>query len=71
MGYGVRFRDKVWPGDKLVLRAEPAGEAGRYTLTASRAADGVVVLSGWAGVQPLASSAASGTRASASAIRSS
>jgi acyl dehydratase len=45
-GYGVRFRDKVWPGDRLVLRAEPAGE--RWELSACRESDGVVVLTGWA-----------------------
>jgi acyl dehydratase len=44
-GYGVRFRDKVWPGDRLVLRAEP-GDAG-WELSARREGDGTVVLTGW------------------------
>jgi acyl dehydratase len=50
-GYGVRFRDKVWPGDRLVLRGEiveaPDGSR-RCELTATRAADQTVVLTGWA-----------------------
>lgn len=54
-GYGVRFKDKVRPGDVLVLRgtlvedpeAEARGER-RADLEAVREADGVVVLSGWA-----------------------
>lgn len=45
-GYGVRFRDKVWPGDVLMLRAVVEGE-GRYALSATRAGDGTIVLSGW------------------------
>jgi acyl dehydratase len=52
-GYGVRFKDKVWPGDRLVLRAEvekdpdvPDGR--RATLEAVRGSDGTVVLTGWA-----------------------
>ena len=52
-GYGVRFKDKVWPGDRLVLRAV-AEPAGRYALTVSREADGVEVLSGWVTVGPTA-----------------
>jgi acyl dehydratase len=44
--YGVRFRDKVWPDDRLVLRAtEPV--AGRSELSASREAGGTVILTGW------------------------
>jgi acyl dehydratase len=50
-GYGVRFRDKVWPGDRLVLRGEiveaPDGSR-RCELTATRATDQTVVLTGWA-----------------------
>jgi acyl dehydratase len=42
--YGVRFRDKVWPGDRLAIRAEPAD--GGWELSASRHGDGVVVLTG-------------------------
>jgi acyl dehydratase len=45
-GYGVRFRDRVWPGDRLLLRAaEPV--AGRSELSAVRAQDGSVVVTGW------------------------
>lgn len=44
--YGVRFKDKVWPGDRLVLRAEPGGD--RWELSARREADGSLVLAGWA-----------------------
>ena len=44
-GYGVRFKDKVWPGDRLVLRA--SGDSPRYTLSVAREADGVEVLNGW------------------------
>jgi acyl dehydratase len=53
-GYGVRFKDKVWPGDRLVLRADAdvdadgAGASGRrYALTVSREGDDVEVLTGW------------------------
>ncbi|MHB8692938.1 MAG: MaoC/PaaZ C-terminal domain-containing protein [Solirubrobacteraceae bacterium] len=47
-GYGVRFKDKVWPGDALVLRADPDPEANeRYALTVSREGDCVEVLTGW------------------------
>jgi acyl dehydratase len=45
-GYGVRFRDKVWPGDRLVLRATES-VAGRVELSASREPGGTVVLTGW------------------------
>jgi 3-hydroxybutyryl-CoA dehydratase len=45
-GYGVRFREKVRPGDALVLRGELVG--GRAELSVAREADGVVVLTGWA-----------------------
>lgn len=45
-GYGVRFKDKVRPGDALVLRGEL--EDGRAELSVTREADGVVVLTGWA-----------------------
>jgi acyl dehydratase len=44
-GYGVRFRDKVWPGDRVVLRADPAGD--RWELSATREVDGAVVATGW------------------------
>jgi len=50
-GYGVRFKDMVRPGDVLVLRGAdvdaPAGTR-RLELSATREADGVEVLSGWA-----------------------
>ena len=46
-GYGVRFKDKVWPGDRLVLSGLRVG-AGRWELKAVREADDVVVLTGWA-----------------------
>jgi acyl dehydratase len=46
-GFGVRFRDKVWPGDRLVLSAT-APVAGHSELSAAREADGAVVLTGWA-----------------------
>jgi acyl dehydratase len=46
-GFGVRFKDKVWPGDRLVLRAAGTHDPARYTLTVSRQADGVEVLGGW------------------------
>ena len=52
-GYGVRFKDKVRPGDVLVLRGVDAADAAvsggrRLTLTVVRQADGVEVLTGWA-----------------------
>jgi 3-hydroxybutyryl-CoA dehydratase len=49
--YGVRFTDRVWPGDRLVLTGEPAElEDGlqRYELRAIREGDGAVVITGWA-----------------------
>lgn len=57
-GYGVRFKDKVWPGDRLVLRAAADADGAtdgdgagagdrRYALTVSREGDGVEVLTGW------------------------
>jgi len=51
LGYGVRFRDKVWPGDRLVLSGEVVEERDgvrRCELQAVREADGAVVLTGWA-----------------------
>jgi acyl dehydratase len=51
VGYGVRFREKVWPGDRLVLSGELAEEADGlrvYELQATREADDAVVLTGWA-----------------------
>jgi acyl dehydratase len=47
--YGVRFKDKVLPGDRLVLRAQPAGD--RWELSARREDDDAVVLTGWARLQ--------------------
>jgi acyl dehydratase len=51
VAYGVRFRDKVWPGDRLVLSGEAADEevggVRRYELKATREVDGTVVLTGW------------------------
>jgi 3-hydroxybutyryl-CoA dehydratase len=49
--YGVRFRDKVWPGDKLVIRGDVVNELDGVRdceLTVEREADGTVVLTGWA-----------------------
>jgi acyl dehydratase len=49
--YGVRFKGKVWPGDRLLLTGEPAElEDGlqRYELRAVREGDGAVVITGWA-----------------------
>ena len=69
--YGVRFKDKVWPGDRLVLRATSDGPL-RFALSVTREQDEAELLSGWvtlgSGAQ---TSARSGTSASASAIRSS
>jgi acyl dehydratase len=51
VGYGVRFRDKVWPGDRLILTGEVIEEAGGERvceLKATREADEAVVLTGWA-----------------------
>jgi acyl dehydratase len=45
--FGVRFKDKVRPGDALVLRGR-RGDDGRYELEALRQDDGAVVLTGWA-----------------------
>jgi hypothetical protein len=75
-GYGVRFKDKVWPGDRLILTGRQVDE-GRWELTAVREVDDVVVMTGWAIVRPSqcsrpeAASSAAGARSSASAIRSS
>jgi acyl dehydratase len=63
--YGVRFTDKVWPGDRLEIECEPVGE-GRYELTMSRASDSAVVVTGWARTRT-----AAGTSERESAIRSS
>jgi acyl dehydratase len=49
--YGVRFRDKVWPGDRLVLSGDVVDESDglrHCELQATREADGTVVLAGWA-----------------------
>jgi acyl dehydratase len=51
VGYGVRFREKVWPGDRLVLDGEVTEDADGLRacdLKATREADGAVVLTGWA-----------------------
>jgi acyl dehydratase len=51
VGYGVRFREKIRPGDRLVLRCEVRdgdGDLRRCELTALRESDQAVVLSGWA-----------------------
>jgi acyl dehydratase len=51
LAYGVRFRDKLWPGDRLVLTGEVVDEAEgerRCELRAVREGDSTVVLSGWA-----------------------
>jgi len=51
VGYGVRFRDKVWPGDRLVLRGEVVEESDGVRsceLTVEREADGAVLITGWA-----------------------
>jgi acyl dehydratase len=51
VGYGVRFRDKVWPGDRLVIHGDAAGddagEGPRYALRVEREGDGTVVMTGW------------------------
>lgn len=44
--FGVQFKDRVWPGDRLVLRGE--FEDGRCELQALRESDATVVLTGWA-----------------------
>ena len=51
IAYGVRFRDKLWPGDALVLTGTVVEQAEgmlRCDLQAVRQADSVVVLTGWA-----------------------
>jgi 3-hydroxybutyryl-CoA dehydratase len=51
LAYGVRFRDKVWPGDALVLTGTVVEQAEgmlRCELQAVRREDSVVVLTGWA-----------------------
>jgi acyl dehydratase len=71
--YGVRFRDKVWPGDRLVLRGEiveeGAGEL-RCELEVRRESDDAVVITGWARAVGQLTSAGAGTSSSSSAIRS-
>jgi acyl dehydratase len=50
VAYGVRFTDKVWPGDSLVIRAdEPAADNGVRSceLTVEREHDRTVVMTGW------------------------
>jgi acyl dehydratase len=67
-GYEVRFRDKVWPEDRLRLSAAP-GEmhdgVQRWDLAAARDHDGVTVLTGSATVRR------AGSNSNESAIRSS
>ncbi|MEA2171968.1 MAG: hypothetical protein QOF76_5268 [Solirubrobacteraceae bacterium] len=49
-GYGVRFREKVWPGDQLVLRGRLVdGTDGCRSceLEARRVSDDTVVMTGW------------------------
>jgi acyl dehydratase len=73
VAYGVRFREKVWPGDALVLTGTVVEERDgmlRCELQAARQADAVVVLSGWARARAVRP-AQSGTSSSASAMRSS
>jgi acyl dehydratase len=51
LGYGVRFVDKVWPGDRLVMRGAVADESAglrHCELEAVRSSDGRLVLTGWA-----------------------
>jgi acyl dehydratase len=50
--YSVRFHDKVWPEDRLVLRAEPVN--GRWELAAHRQSDGAIVLTGWVALRDAA-----------------
>jgi 3-hydroxybutyryl-CoA dehydratase len=62
--YGVRFRDKVWPGDRLVLRGDVVDEEDglvRCELQAAREADGAVVLTGWARARATSSPTKGGT----------
>jgi acyl dehydratase len=50
-GYGVRFRDKVWPGDRLVMTGEVKEDRDgvrHCELKAVRESDGAEVLTGWA-----------------------
>jgi acyl dehydratase len=66
-GYEVRFRDKVWPEDRLRLSAtgaEMRDGVQRWELAAARDHDGVTVLTGWASVRP------PGSNSNESAIRS-
>ena len=75
-GYSVRFKEKVWPGDCLMLTGRQVDER-RWDLKGVREVDDVVVVTGWAIVRPSqyspaeAASSAAGTSSSASAIRSS
>ena len=76
-GYSVRFKEKVWPGDCLMLTGRQVDER-RWDLKGVREVDDVVVVTGWAIVRPsqpsppeAASTETDGARSSASAIRSS
>lgn len=51
VGYGVRFKAKVLPGDRLMLSGSVTSEEDgvrECVLEAAREADGEVVLTGWA-----------------------
>jgi acyl dehydratase len=51
VGYGVRFRNKVWAGDRLVMSGKVVDEREGLRcceLQAVRESDGAVVLTGWA-----------------------
>jgi acyl dehydratase len=51
VGYGVRFRAKVWPGDRLVLRGRLLDGTDGFRsceLEARRVSDDTVVMTGWA-----------------------
>ena len=46
-GYGVHFKEKVWPGDRLALRGWQVDRC-HWEFEAVRDADDVVVITGWA-----------------------
>jgi acyl dehydratase len=54
--YGLRFRDKVWPGDTLVIKGrelELTSEGPRrYELSVERQADATVVATAWVTAGP-------------------
>ncbi|MEA2146584.1 MAG: hypothetical protein QOG59_2171 [Solirubrobacteraceae bacterium] len=51
-GYGVCFREKVWPGDRLVLTGRQVDDR-RWELEAVRETDDTVVMTGWARLRSL------------------